>query len=93
MDKPLFTLSLSEFLAILDKRYLNTGSVAAERVHGIKGLANLFGCSTATAQRIKSSGIIDSAIYQIGRTFTVDADKALMLLQASNSPWVKKFKK
>lgn len=48
-------------------------------VYGIKGIAQLFGCSIATAQRIKSSGVIDAAITQRKRRIIVDAPTALTL--------------
>lgn len=47
--------------------------------YGIKGIAETFGCSVPTANRIKKSGIIDDAISQIGRKIVVDVDKALEL--------------
>lgn len=50
-----------------------------KHVYGLQGLANLFGCSVPTANRIKSSGRIDAAIKQIGRKIIVDADLALEL--------------
>lgn len=50
-----------------------------KHVYGLQGLANLFGCSVPTANRIKSSGKIDAAIKQIGRKIIVDADLALEL--------------
>lgn len=46
---------------------------------GLAGIAEIFGCSIATASRMKKSGILDSAISQIGRTFIVDKEKALEL--------------
>lgn len=52
-------------------------------VYGIAGIANLFGCSEPTAQRIKSSGEIDDAISQIGGIIVVDAEYALDLLRVS----------
>lgn len=52
-------------------------------VYGIAGIANLFGCSEATANRIKASGEIDDAISQIGGIIVVDADYALDLLRVS----------
>lgn len=52
-------------------------------VYGIKGIAQLFGCSTATAQRIKSSGVIDAAITQRKRRIIVDAPTALTLFDDS----------
>ena len=46
-------------------------------------LAELFGCSVPTANRIKRSGIINDAITQIGRKIIVDAEKALILAAGS----------
>lgn len=54
-------------------------------VYGLQGLCNLFGCSTATASRIKKSGVIDAAISQVGNTIIVDADLALDLLKLRQS--------
>ena len=50
-------------------------------VYGMQGICDLFGCSSATASRIKKSGAIDPAISQIGNTIVVDADLALDLLR------------
>lgn len=50
-------------------------------VYGIKGLAKLLGCSQATAQRIKSSGKIDQAIFQDGHTIVIDSDLVLELMK------------
>ena len=49
-------------------------------VYGIEGLAKLIGKSKNTAQRLKSSGIIDDAICQDGRTIVIDGDLALELI-------------
>jgi len=54
-------------------------------VYGLQGLCDLFGCSIATASRIKRSGVIDAAISQIGKTIVVDADLALDLLNTSKA--------
>ena len=48
-------------------------------VYGIQGIADTFGCSIPTANRIKKSGVIDDAITQVGRKIVVDADLALEL--------------
>jgi len=48
-------------------------------VYGIRGIAQLFNCSEATALRIKRSGVIDEATSQAGRKIIVDADMALKL--------------
>ena len=50
-------------------------------VYGINGLAAILGCSRPTAQRIKSTGKLDSAISQTGRTIVVDVEKALELIR------------
>lgn len=47
--------------------------------YGIAGIAEIFGCSVPTANRIKKSGIIDGAITQVGRKIVVDGQKALSL--------------
>ncbi len=49
-------------------------------VYGLKGIAEIFGCSVPTANRIKASGAIDEAITQIGRKIIVDASMALELV-------------
>ncbi len=49
-------------------------------VYGLKGIAEIFGCSVPTANRIKASGLIDEAITQVGRKIIVDAEKALELV-------------
>lgn len=54
---------------------------ARRYVYGIAGIAQLFNCSTTTANRIKASGKIDKAISQCGRMITVDADLALQLMK------------
>lgn len=50
-------------------------------VYGINGLAGILGCSRPTAQRIKSTGKLDAAISQTGRTIIVDVDKAIELIR------------
>lgn len=50
-------------------------------VYGIKGLADLLKCGKTKAQEIKSSGLIDQAISQIGKKIIIDADKAIELLR------------
>lgn len=48
-------------------------------VYGIAGIAQLFGCSERQARYIKSSGVINKAIRQQGRTIVCDAELALQL--------------
>ena len=47
--------------------------------YGIAGIARIFNCSIATANRIKASGRIDEAITQMGRTIVIDVDRALQI--------------
>lgn len=53
-------------------------------VYGLSGIAQLFGCSIPTANRIKKSGRIDKAIRQIGRKIIVNAELALELAGYKN---------
>lgn len=48
-------------------------------VHGLRGIADLFGVSYTQAKRIKASGVIDAAVSQSGRTIVVDGPLALEL--------------
>ena len=91
LDTPLSQLTVGEFLD-LQKQSVTSPHTAigegdqtsSERfVYGLKGLANLFGCSISTAQKIKNSGVIDRAITQVGRKITVDAELAKELVKTS----------
>lgn len=53
-------------------------------VYGLAGIADLFGCSKTTANRIKQSGKIDGAITQVGNIIVVEAEKALELAGKKN---------
>jgi hypothetical protein len=91
LEKPLFQATLSDLkellaIALKDNELESDGkekTASKHLVYGIAGIANLFGCSEATANRIKSSGEIDEAISQIGGIIVVDADYALDLLRVS----------
>lgn len=50
-------------------------------VYGIKGLADILGCSKTHAQTIKNSGQLDKAIIQNGRKIIIDAQLAITLFQ------------
>ena len=63
----------------LTREVINTTNTDRRFVYGIAGIARLFNCSAATANRIKQSGRIDKAMKQIGRKIIVDADLALEL--------------
>ena len=67
-----------------------TPVVQKRTYYGIEGIAQVFGCSVPTANRIKRSGIIDAAITQIGRKIIVDADMALALAKEAEANKEKK---
>ena len=50
-------------------------------VYGIKGLAGLLNISIPKAQAIKNSGVLDEAMYQIGRKLAFDSEKVLSTLK------------
>lgn len=82
---PLWQLTVGEFRKLLvESRGISFPSVSPagrdkKYVYGISGIAELFQCSVATANKIKASGRIDKAIIQVGRKIIVDADLALEL--------------
>ena len=61
-----------------------TPSPDRKLAYGIKGIAETFGCSIPTANRIKKSGIIDKAISQVGRKIVLDVELALELANDSH---------
>jgi hypothetical protein len=84
-EKPIWQMTGEEFLFLqqnggqnikVDMPVMNPNK---KYVYGIHGIAQLFGCSMPTANRIKKSGKIDKAITQIGRKIIIDADLALEL--------------
>ena len=91
LEKPLFQATIADLKEVLaevlkDNELENEGKTAStpkRYVYGIAGLAKLLGCSQATAQRIKSSGVIDDAISQHGGIVVTDGDYALDLLRVS----------
>lgn len=87
LQKPVCMMQGDEFVFLLSnlsllgqKEVKPVESKPKNLVHGIKGIADIFGCSIPTANRIKRSGIIDDAISQHNRTIVVDADMALRLV-------------
>lgn len=87
-NKPLWQMTAAEFLALQKEKEDITTTIVRDHskkyVYGIAGIAQLFGCSIPTANRIKKSGKIKKAITQIGRKIIVDADLAMEL--AGNKP-------
>lgn len=98
LSKPLWQMTAGEFLDLLKTNNVAEPEIVEvvpqvenkekRYVHGIQGIATLFNCSIATANRIKSSGKIDDAITQVGRKIVIDADLALEL--ARESTWQNK---
>ena len=89
LDKPLATATLADLYEVI-RELLNDNKCNAvvdlqekKYVYGIKGLASLLGCSIATAERVKVSGILNPAISQHGRTIIIDAEMALDILRIS----------
>ena len=61
---------MKELLKDPDRRY----------VKGVTGIANLFGCSNPTAQKLKKT-IIKEAVTQNGRVIITDEEKAVELFR------------
>ncbi len=84
LQKPIVMMTGEELTFLLNssmeaKANEQTPVVQKRTYYGIEGIAQVFGCSVPTANRIKRSGIIDAAITQVGRKIIVDADMALAL--------------
>lgn len=84
MNTPIWQLTVGEFIE-LQKRSSNPPAKVETKqekrlVYGLRGIAELFNCSIATAQKIKNEGMIDKAITQLGKKIIVDADLALKLV-------------
>lgn len=79
-DKQLLHLTVAEY-----KELHKEISEQKEYVYGLKGLAKMLGCSRATASKIKSSGIIDDAISQVGNVIVIDKFKALELISTKEN--------
>lgn len=75
-----FAFLLSNLSLLGKKEEKTVESKPKNYVHGMKGIARIFGCSIPTANRIKKSGVIDGAISQHKRKIVVDVDKALELV-------------
>ncbi|WP_291575620.1 DUF3853 family protein [Bacteroides sp.] len=101
-NKPLFQATLGDLIEVFegvankegkDGRGSTNPSSKKRYVRGMKELAEVLHCSVPTAQRIKSSGVLDAAISQSGKTIIVDVDLALDLLRLSNKKWGHKYSK
>ena len=90
LQKPIAMMTGEELTFLLNssmeaKANEQTSVVQKRTFYGIEGIAQVFGCSVPTANRIKRSGIIDAAITQIGRKIIVDADMALALAKEAEA--------
>lgn len=90
MQKPVCKMEGQELMFLLSNLSALTKTESSDEMpkskhvaYGIKGIAETFGCSIPTANRIKRSGIIDDAISQVGRKIVIDTDLALRLVADS----------
>lgn len=91
LNKPLFQATISDLIEGIKMGIQGNGEAGEEQlspskkhyVYGLAGLSKLLQCSVATAQRIKSSGILNEAILQPKnrRIMIIDADLALELIK------------
>lgn len=70
---PLCQLTVEEFLEV------SKNLAEDQYTYGLKGLANLLGCSISKASEVKSSGILDDAIIQKGNIIIINKKLALEL--------------
>ena len=96
LQKPIAMMTGEELTFLIGssmeaKRSETPPIVQKRTYYGIEGIAQVFGCSVPTANRIKRSGIIDAAITQIGRKIIVDADMALSLAKEAGSIKLRHF--
>lgn len=101
-DKPLFQSTLGDLVDVMkeelgfasesgnDEKGNTFPSGDKHYVRGMKELAAALHCSVSTAQRIKSSGVIDAAISQNGKVVVIDVERALDILRVSNKKWERK---
>ncbi|MBQ2188182.1 MAG: DUF3853 family protein [Bacteroidales bacterium] len=75
LDELLEVIAVRES-ALLERILKSQREQLPQFVYGIAGIAKIYDCSLATAQRIKNSGKIAAAITQHGRKIIVNVDKA-----------------
>lgn len=85
-NTPVWQLSVADLIDLFNNQSSKKEDDSQEKqkkqyLYGIAGIAQLFNCSTTTANRIKKSGVIDKAITQIGKKIIVDAELALQLIE------------
>lgn len=82
---PIANLSVGELIDIINQKKVSqppNPKIEKKYVYGLKGLAELLGCSKTHAFKLKQSGIFDSAIIQNGKKIIVDAELALKLFKS-----------
>ena len=93
-QKPVAMMTGEELSFLIDSRMATwaaeIASLSQRRIYyGIEGIAQIFGCSVPTANRIKKSGVIDDAIIQIDRQIVIDGNLALELAKKAGTIRVK----
>ena len=93
-SKPVAMMTGEELGLLVDSRMAawvsEIASLSQRHVYyGIEGIAQIFGCSVPTANRIKRSGVIDGAITQIDRQIVIDGNLALELARKAGTIKVK----
>lgn len=90
LNTRIIDLTLGEVLDAIEERVRTTTQQVQSKpeekrfVYGLKGFANLLGCSKTTAARLKATGNYDEAITQIGALLLIDADKVLEIAKSLN---------
>ena len=93
-QKPVAMMTGEELSFLVDSRMAawatEIASLSQRRIYyGIEGIAQIFGCSVPTANRIKKSGVIDDAITQIDRQIVIDGNLALELAKKAGTIKIK----
>lgn len=86
---PIWQLTVAEFREIIHEGTQQPATPEPaiadhECVYGIAGLAELIGASKTTAQKLKSSGELNTAITQIGRKIIINKKIALQILKSKS---------
>lgn len=90
-DTRIIDLTVAQLAEVIDRAVADSLSrrqpqeIQPHLVYGIKGIAEIFGVSERQARYIKSSGVINKAIRQQGRTIITDAHMALQLFGKTHS--------
>ena len=83
-ETPIAALTVGQFEELFLRKQSeaeNNQSKEKRYVYGIRGIADLLGCSRVTAQRYKDS-FLRPAVCQRGRVIVTDADKAIELFNS-----------